>query len=126
MTAAGKIPVLDIDVQGGLQVIDIFGDQLVSVFLFPPSWAELERRLTSRGTDAAEVIRRRLANARGEVARADHYRYWLVNDDLEQAVVRMQAILVAEQCRPRPSARRRSERNRGLRFRQNRLLLIGC
>ena len=100
MTAAGKIPVLDIDVQGGLHVIDIFGDQLVSVFLFPPSWAELERRLTSRGTDAKDVIRRRLGNARGEVAQADHYRYWLVNDDLEQAVTRMQAIIVAESCRP--------------------------
>ena len=43
MTAAGKIPVLDIDVQGGVQVLDQFGPELVSVFLFPPSWDELEQ-----------------------------------------------------------------------------------
>ena len=48
MAAAGKIPVLDIDVQGGVQVIDIFGPELLSVFLFPPSWEELERRLVNR------------------------------------------------------------------------------
>ena len=105
MTAAGRIPVLDIDVQGGLQVIDIFGDELVSVFLFPPSWPELERRLRDRATDTDEVIATRLANARREVELADHYRYWLVNDDLDAAVARMQAIVVAEGCRRQAHAR---------------------
>ena len=102
MDAEGRIPLLDIDVQGGLQVIDIFGadgPELVSVFLFPPSWAELERRLVQRGTDSAQVIARRLKNAREEVKLADRYRYWIVNDDVEEAVGRMRAVILAEECR---------------------------
>ena len=58
----------------------------MSVFLFPPSWEELERRLTERATDDDEAVRRRLGNARGEVKLADRYSYWLVNDDLDRAV----------------------------------------
>jgi guanylate kinase len=99
MTATGRIPVLDIDVQGGLQVIDIFGAGLVSVFLFPPSWPELERRLRSRGTDSDEVIATRLRNARREVSHASRYRYWIVNDELDAAVNRMNAVITAEECR---------------------------
>lgn len=99
MQAAGHIPVLDIDVQGGLQVLDIYGPELVSVFLFPPSWDELERRLTSRGTDADEVIERRLNNARHEVKLAHRYSYWIINDDLDDAVSRMQAIILAQESR---------------------------
>ncbi len=100
LTAAGKIPVLDIDVQGGVNVIDMFGDDLVSVFLFPPSWEELERRLRSRGTDSDEAIDGRLKTARHEVTFAPRYRYWIVNDDLPEAVRRMRAIILAEECRP--------------------------
>jgi guanylate kinase len=99
MAAAGKIPVLDIDVQGGVQVLDQFGSELVSVFLFPPSWEELERRLTSRGTDLPEVIATRLRNARKEVEYAPRYSYWIVNDDLTAAVARMQAVITAQECR---------------------------
>jgi len=99
MEAAGKIPVLDIDVQGGVQVLDLFGPKLVSVFLFPPSWDELERRLTSRGTDSEEVIATRLSNARHEVGLADRYTYWIVNDDLKAAVGRMRAIISAEESK---------------------------
>ena len=99
MAAAGKIPVLDIDVQGGVQVIDIFGPELLSVFLFPPSWEELERRLVNRGTDTREVIARRLANARGEVELAYRYRYWIVNDGVDESVDRMRAVIQAEECR---------------------------
>ncbi len=100
MAAVGKIPLLDIDVQGGVDVIDIYDEtELVSVFLFPPSWDELERRLRSRATDAEEVITTRLKNARTEVGYAGRYKYWVVNDDLDQAVVRMKAILLAESCR---------------------------
>jgi len=99
MVTAGQIPVLDIDVQGGVNVIEMFGDGLVSVFLFPPSWTELERRLRSRGTDSAEVIATRLRNARHEVEFAARYRYWIVNDDLDAAVNRMKAVITAEDCR---------------------------
>ena len=96
---AGQVPVLDVDVQGGVQVIDLFGDELVSVFLFPPSWAELERRLRHRSSDAESAIGRRLENARWEVGFAERYRYWIVNDDLDEAVASMRAIVIAEQCR---------------------------
>ncbi len=99
MTDAGKIPILDIDVQGGIQVLDQFGPELVSVFLFPPSWDELERRLTSRGTDDIEVITKRLRTARGEVDFAPKYSYWIVNNDLGAAVERMRAVIAAEECR---------------------------
>lgn len=101
MEAAGRIPVLDIDVQGGLNVIGQFGDELVSVFLFPPSWEELERRLRHRGTESEEAVATRLRNARGEVLLAGRYRYWVVNEDWRLAAGRIQAILTAESCRAR-------------------------
>lgn len=104
MEAAGRIPVLDIDVQGGLNVLQHFGDDLVSVFLFPPSWAELERRLRARGTESEEAIATRLRNARHEVGFADRYGYWVVNDVVESAVERLAAILTAEGCRARGRA----------------------
>lgn len=98
MEAAGKIPVLDIDVQGGLNVLGQFGAELVSVFLFPPSWEELERRLRARGTEDEEAVATRLRNARIEVGAAGRYRYWVVNDDWRSAGDRLLAILTAEAC----------------------------
>lgn len=99
MENAGRIPLLDIDVQGGVQVLDRCGAAIVSVFLWPPSWDVLERRLRGRGTDTDEVIATRLKNARWEVGFADRYDYWVVNDEVEAAVGRLQAILTAEECR---------------------------
>ncbi len=99
MQDAGLVPLLDIDVQGGEQVLERLGGEVVAVFLFPPSWAELERRLRGRGTDRDEVIATRLQNARREVGYADRYSYWVVNDTVEAAVLRLQAILQAEACR---------------------------
>jgi guanylate kinase len=99
LSAAGKIPLLDIDVQGGVQVLDQFGPELVSIFLWPPSWEELERRLVSRGTDRPEVIATRLRNARQEVEYAPRYSYWVVNDELTKAVDRVRAIITAQECR---------------------------
>lgn len=99
MEDAGLIPLLDIDVQGGVQVLERLGGEVVAVFLFPPSWAELEKRLRGRATDADEVVATRLKNARWEVGFADRYAYWVVNDVVERAVDRLQAILLAEQCR---------------------------
>ena len=101
MEQSGRIPVLDIDVQGGVNVLRRFGDELVSVFLFPPSWADLEQRLRGRGTESEEAIATRLRNARREVGFAGHYRYWVVNDDSAAAAGRVAAILTAEGCRAR-------------------------
>jgi guanylate kinase len=97
--AAGRVPLLDVDVQGGQQVIRLFKDELVSVFLFPPSWDVLVQRLRSRGTEDEADFQVRLENARREIACADRYTYWLVNDVLESAVDRLRAILTAERCR---------------------------
>ena len=99
MQAEGRIPVLDIDVQGGVQVLEKFGPELVSIFLFPPSWEDLENRLRRRGTDADAVIATRLKNARHEVGYAPRYTYWVVNDQVSDAVARVRAIIQASACR---------------------------
>lgn len=81
---AGDDVILEIDVQGALQVRDKFpGARLV--FIAPPSFEELERRLRGRATDADDVIARRLANARGEMDAAEQYDLVIVNDDLDVA-----------------------------------------
>ena len=97
--AAGRIAVFDIDVQGGSQVKSAWPAQAVSVFVLPPSMEELERRLRSRSTDSDEVIARRLAAARSEIERGlAEYDYALVNDDLEEALGELQALVDHERA----------------------------
>lgn len=103
MAARGQIPLLDIDVQGGLQVIEDWGPQVCSIFVLPPSFEVLEQRLRGRGTDDEAAIATRLTNAVREVAQADRYTFWVVNDDLDRALADLRAIVRAESCR---SARR--------------------
>ncbi|GAB4252630.1 guanylate kinase [Deferrisoma sp.] len=100
---AGRDIVLDIDVQGALQVAERLPDAVL-VFVLPPSWEELRRRLVERGQDSPEVIERRLANARSEVAVAPRYHYVVVNDDVDRCLGDLVAVVRAERCRP---ARRR-------------------
>jgi guanylate kinase len=108
MEREGKIPLLDVDVQGGVQVLERCGHEVVSVFVWPPTWASLETRLRGRGTDDDQVITRRLANARWEVDYADRYTYWVVNDEVDHAVAALQEILAGRgeahrrQVVPRP------------------------
>lgn len=99
MLAQGAIPLLDLDVQGGLKVMEQYGDQVVSVFLFPPSWTVLEERLRARQTENEAVIQTRLKNAHWEIGFAENYEYFVVNDDLTTALGCMQAIVTAEKCR---------------------------
>jgi guanylate kinase len=82
---AGKWVVLEIDVQGARAVVEKYPDA-ITVFIRPRSLEELERRLRGRGTESEEAIRRRLAQARYELAQTSHYRYVVFNDDLERAV----------------------------------------
>lgn len=94
---------LDIDVQGGIQIRDRLPDPLL-IFLLPPSMSELRRRLVNRGTDDPEVIDARLAEARGEIERAQDYEFLVVNDDFEQAAADLRAIIRARRLavnRPR-------------------------
>ena len=97
--AAGLIPVLEVDVQGGVEVIKRFGDRVVSVFVFPPTMLVLEDRLRGRGTDDEETIARRLINARDELGQRNWYRYWLLNDDRDRARRDLMAIFRAEELR---------------------------
>jgi guanylate kinase len=94
----GEDVVLVIDVQGARQVRQARPDA-VSIFVTPPSFAALEARLRGRGQDGEEVIQRRLAAARVEMAAIDEYDYIVVNDDLESAVDRLRSIVVARRAR---------------------------
>ncbi len=98
--ASGQIALFDIDVQGGAQIRAHWPERAATVFILPPSMAELERRLRARSTDAEPVIARRLAAARQEIARgAALYDYLLVNDDLERALADLRAIVAWERAR---------------------------
>ena len=97
--AQGKDVILDIEVQGALQVIGKRPDT-VRIFIAPPSWAELERRLTERGTDSPEKIQKRLVRAKVELQTADTYDYFVINDTVENAVGELNAIITAEHCKP--------------------------
>ena len=81
----GENVILDIDVQGGLNVKKIYGDRALTLFIQPPSIERLRERLERRGTDAPEVIERRLAKAETELSFAPKYDAVIVNDDLEEA-----------------------------------------
>jgi guanylate kinase len=98
--AAGRVVVLDVDVQGGASVRRARPDA-VSVFVYPPSVDALRRRLIKRNTESAEAVERRLGNAPGELAQYREYDYLVINDDLESAVRRLVAIVDAERARVR-------------------------
>ena len=87
--------ILEIEVQGALQVMRRRPDAL-SVFIAPPSYEELERRLTGRGDTAPEIAAERLKIALWECEQAKQYQYIIVNDTVEQAAKQMEAILTAE------------------------------
>jgi len=91
---AGRVAIFDIDVQGGEQIKAAWPREACTIFILPPDAAELERRLRGRHTDSEEVIQRRLAAARLEIARGlATYEYVVINDVLEEACERVAAIL---------------------------------
>ena len=96
--AAGIDVLLDIEVQGAAKV-RAKCPEAVLIFIIPPSFEELSRRLHSRGTDSEETIQQRLATARREVKEIVNYDYIVVNDTVDQAVGEILAILIAEGCR---------------------------
>lgn len=83
--ADGQNVVFDVDVKGGCNIKNFFGNRALSIFIQPPSIEELRRRLTGRGTDAADVIEDRIARAEFELSFADKFDAVIVNDDLERA-----------------------------------------
>ena len=94
----GNSVVLDIDIQGGEQLMRAF-PEAVGVFVIPPSFKELESRLVARSTDSAESRAKRLASARDEILSSGEYDYVVVNDELENAVSQLNSILDAELAR---------------------------
>lgn len=94
MLDKGQDLLLDIDVQGAMQLKKTLPGACF-VFLLPPSLAELERRLRTRGLDSDETIRRRLDNAAGEISMAQEYDYMIVNDDLDLAYDALRSVYLA-------------------------------
>lgn len=82
----GHVILFDVDVMGGINLKRIFGEQACSIFIMPPSIEELRRRLQGRGTDAPEVIEKRVAKASFELEKAPEFDYTVINDELERAV----------------------------------------
>jgi len=96
----GKAVILEIDVQGALQVKEQY-PECILLFLAPPTQAELERRLVARGTEDEDSLSYRLKRAEQEFGLLDKYDYFVINDDIDSAVAKIQTITEAEMLRPR-------------------------
>ena len=96
--ADGRDLLFDVDVVGAANLKRSYPDA-VSLFILPPSWAELERRLRARATDGEDAIARRLSCARGELSAARTFDYLVLNDDLERAFGEMSALYSAARIR---------------------------
>jgi guanylate kinase len=97
--AEGRDVLFDIDWQGTRQLLDKMRDDVVTVFVLPPSADELKARLERRAEDSAEVISHRLQNAAEEISHWQEYDYILVNRDLDDSFTRLRAILTAERLK---------------------------
>lgn len=101
--AQGLDVFLDIDVQGAHQLQEQRLPGAVFLFIAPPSSVELEKRLRGRGTDPEETVQLRLSNARREMEDAGRYDYLVINDQLDEAVEVLRAVVIAERCKARRS-----------------------
>lgn len=98
--AEGRDTLFDIDWQGGQQIRNsVLGKDVVSIFVLPPSIAELERRLRTRAQDSDAVIAGRMAKSEAEISHWAEYDYVLINDDLDRAEADLRTILAAERMR---------------------------
>ena len=124
---AGRDVLFDIDWQGTLQLYDKARPDVVSIFILPPSAAELKKRLARRAEDDHATINKRLANARHELEHWNEYDYVLVNRDLDRCFANVRTILAAERARRAglKSARARRDIARAGRFRRERQKGLG-
>jgi guanylate kinase len=97
--AKGQDVLFDIDWQGTQQLRQQAGDDLVSIFVLPPSHDELERRLRARAQDAEDVVAQRMARASNEISHWAEYDYVVINDDLDATLAKIQTILTAERMK---------------------------
>lgn len=98
MLEQGKHVILEIEVQGAMKIMEK-RPEAVFVFILPPSLKELERRLKKRGTEAEDVVKKRLSEAAGEIKQAYKYNYAVINGELEKAVDDLKAIIRAEELK---------------------------
>ena len=96
--ARGQDVALEIDWQGALQIKQLFPNAIL-IFILPPSWEELQQRLTRRGEDHPEVIARRMENARVEVAQARHFDFVIINGLFETALFDLKAIVHSQRLK---------------------------
>ena len=104
----GEDVVLEIDWQGALQIKQLF-PHAVLIFILPPSWEELRQRLTRRGEDHAEVIEKRMTNARQEVAQARHFDFVIINALFETALFDLKTVVHSQRLRYAAQMRNRSQ-----------------
>jgi guanylate kinase len=97
----GRDVLFDIDWQGAQQLREVAGEDMVSIFILPPSHAELERRLRRRAQDPEDVVRRRLAQVAADVTHWAEYDYVMINTDLEASIGWARSILTAERLKRR-------------------------
>jgi guanylate kinase len=97
--SAGNDVLFDIDWQGTQQLRESARDDLVSIFILPPSLTELERRLRGRGQDSDDVVRSRMARASDEMSHWPEYDYIVVNEDITLSIAKVQTILAAERLK---------------------------
>lgn len=95
----GRDVLFDVDWQGTQQLVQQMGDDVVSIFLLPPSMQELERRLRARRTDSNDVIENRMSRAEAEISHWPEYDYVLVNEDMHECFEAIQTIVRAERLR---------------------------
>lgn len=95
----GRDILFDIDWQGTQQLQAAMGEDLVTIFILPPSMAELERRLRERGTDSEDVIRDRMSRAASEISHWPEYEYVLLNNDAGQCLEQVRSIVAAERLK---------------------------
>ncbi len=98
MSRGGQSVLLDLTVAGSVALQEKF-DETVTIFLLPPSLDELRGRLSGRGTESAELVEKRMAEAKGEIAQAAKFDYVVTNYEVEQAAAEIAAIMQAENCR---------------------------
>ena len=91
--AEGQNLIFDLDVQGTDSMKDVFAEKAKAIFIKPPNYKTLEKRLRGRGTDSEDAINTRLENAKLELARSEDYDYSIVNDDVELAYKRLKLLV---------------------------------
>lgn len=90
--------ILEIDIQGAMQIKEVY-PEAVFIFILPPSMAELRKRITGRGTETEDSLKRRMGEALNEISYIDKYDYCVINGELQEAVDRVTAIIMAEHSR---------------------------